>query len=116
MSRISSDDAYLIFDKWREERSPLQLVMKRPPGLRSVNSAFVTKVLHQTSQVLISALVDGEYLDVAVNLTSAEYEYEDATVVLPEFAGEKWVCFLAANFPNGNRYVFGEKAAEPEAP
>ena len=81
MSRISSDDAYLIFDKWREERSPLQLVMKRPPGLRSVNSAFVTKVLPQTSQVLISALVDGEYLDVAVNLTSAQYEYEDATVV-----------------------------------
>jgi hypothetical protein len=21
------------------------------------------------------------------------------------------VCFLAANFPNGNRYVFGERAA-----
>jgi len=115
MSRISTEDAYLIFDKWREERAALQLVMKRPPGLRAVNSAFVTSVLPNTSQVLISALVDGEYLSVAVNLQSAVYEYEEASAVLPDFAGGKWVCYLAANFPNGNRYIFGEKAAGPDA-
>ena len=112
MSRISPEDAYLIFDKWREERSPLQLVMKRPPGLRAVESAFVTGVLPHSHQVLISALVGAEYLKVAVNLQSAEYEYDDAGAALPEFAAGKWVCFVAANFPNGNRYVFGEKAAE----
>lgn len=114
MSRISPEDAYLIFDKWREERSPLQLAMKRPPGLRSVSSAFVKNVLPHSRQVLIAALVDSEYVSVAVNLEGAEYEYEDASAVLPEFAGGKWVCFLAANFPNGNRYVFGEKAAGME--
>jgi len=114
VSRISPEDAYLIFDKWREERSALQLVMKRPPGLRAVNSAFITSVLPHSSQVLISALVDAEYLSVAVNLKGAEYEYEDAGAVPPEFGGGNWVCFLAANFPNGNRYVFGEKAAERE--
>jgi hypothetical protein len=112
VSRISPEDAYLIFDKWREERSPLQLVMKRPPGLRAVESAFVTGVLPHSHQVLISALVGAEYLKVAVNLQSAEYEYDDAGAVLPEFAGGKWVCFVAAKFPNGNRYIFGEKAAE----
>jgi hypothetical protein len=112
VSRISPEDAYLIFDKWREERSPLQLVMKRPPGLRAVNSAFVKSVLPHSREVLIAALVDGEYVSVAVNLDGADYEYEDAKAVLPEFAGGKWVCFLAANFPNGNRYVFGERAAE----
>ena len=111
MSRISTEDAWLIFDKWREEQSPLQLVMKRPPGLRAVNSVFVKTVLSTSHQVLIAALVDGEYLNVSVNLEAAEYEYEDASAVLPEFAGGKWVCFLAANFPNGNRYVFGERAA-----
>ena len=86
--------------------------MKRPPGLRAVESAFVTGVLPHSHQVLISALVGAEYLKVAVNLQSAEYEYDDAGAVLPEFAGGRWVCFVAANFPNGNRYVFGEKAAE----
>jgi len=111
VSRISTEDAYLIFDKWREERSPLQLVMKRPPGLRAVNSVFVKTLLPRSHQVLIAALVDGEYLSVSVNLEAAEYEYEDASAILPEFAGGKWVCFLAANFPNGNRYVFGEQAA-----
>jgi hypothetical protein len=111
VSRISTEDAYLIFDKWREERSPLQLVMKRPPGLRAVNSVFVKTVLPASHQVLIAARVDGEYLNVSVNLEAAEYEYEDASAVLPEFAGGRWVCFLAANFPNGNRYVFGERAA-----
>ena len=111
MSRISPEDAYLIFDKWRDEGVPLQLVMKRPPGLRAVNATFVKSVLPHSQQVLIAALVDGEYLSVAVNLEGAQYEYEDANAVLPEFAGGKWVCFLAANFPNGNRYVFGERAA-----
>ena len=110
MSWISPEDAYLIFDKWREEQSPLQLVMRRPPGLRAVNSTFVKSVLPHSHQVLITALVAGEYLNVAVNLEGAEYEYEDASAVLPEFAGGKWICFLAANFPNGNRYVFGERA------
>jgi hypothetical protein len=41
VSQISPEDAYLIFDKWRDEQAPLQLVMKRPPGLRAVNSAFI---------------------------------------------------------------------------
>ena len=77
MSRISPEDAYLIFDKWRDEQAPLQLVMKRPPGLRAVNSAFIKSVLPHY------------------------------------FAGAKWVCFLAATFPNGNRYIFGERAAGP---
>jgi hypothetical protein len=116
VSKISTEDAYLIFDKWREEGAALQLVMKRPPGLRAVNSAFVKSVLPHSHQVLIAALVDGEYLSVAVNLKGVAYEYEDANAVLPEFAAGKWVCFLAANFPNGNRYVFGEKAAETEGP
>ncbi len=111
MSQISAEDAYLIFDKWRDEQSALQLVMKRPPGLRAVNSAFIKSVLPHSHQVLIAALVEDEYLNVAVNLEGAEYEYEDATAVLPDFAGAKWVCFLAATFPNGNRYVFGERAA-----
>jgi len=114
VSKISTDDAYLIFDKWREEQAPLQLVMKRPPGLRAVNSAFVKSVLPNSHQVLIAALVDSEYVSVAVNLEGAEYDYEDASADFPEFAGGKWVCFLAANFPNGNRYVFGEQAT-PEA-
>lgn len=111
VSKISAEDAWLIFDKWRDEQALLQLVMKRPPGLRAVNSTFVKSVLPHSHQVLIAALVDGEYLTVAVNLEGAEYEYEDANAVLPDFAGAKWVCFLAANFPNGNRYVFGERAA-----
>ena len=97
MSWISPEDAYLIFDKWREEQSPLQLVMKRPPGLRAVNSTFVKSVLPQSHQVLIAALVDGEYLNVAVSLEGVEYEYDDASAVLPEFAGGKWVCFLAVH-------------------
>ena len=75
VSQISTEDAYLIFNKWRDEQSALQLVMKRPPGLRAVNSAFIKSVLPHSHQVLIAALVDSEYVSVAVNLEGAEYEY-----------------------------------------
>src|SRR5260370_17700954 len=98
-----------MFDKWREEGSPLQLAMKRPPGLRAVNSVFVKSVLPASHQVLIAALVDGECLTVAVSLEFAEYEYEDANAVLPDFSGGKWLCFLAANFPNLNPYLLAHR-------
>ena len=76
---------------------------------------------------------NGEEVGVTVSLEGAEWEYtgagctcsplekEDAGAVLPEFVERvravlaarrkkmKWVCFLAATFPNGNRYVFGER-------
>ena len=114
MSRISTEDAFLMLAKWSEERAPIQFVMSRPAiqigGQRTASGAVVNEVLPQTQKALLTLRDEnGEDVSVTVSLEGAEWEYEDAGAVLPEFVELRWVCFLAATFSNGNRYVFGER-------
>jgi hypothetical protein len=115
VSRISIEDAFLMLAKWREERRPLQFTMSRPVGQHATSAAFVTEVLPHSQKVLLTLRdANGEDVPVTVSLAGAEWECEDAGGVLPEFAETKWVCFRSATFPNGNRYVLGERAT-PES-
>jgi hypothetical protein len=100
--------------KWREEGAAIQVVMSRPAiqagGHRAGSAAIVKEVLPQSRKALLTVRDEnGEDVGVTVSLEGAEWEYEDAGAVLPEFVEMKWVCFLAATFSNGNRYVFGER-------
>ena len=111
--------------KWSEERATIQVVMSRPAiqtsgesaqadrtmgGQRSASAAVVNEVLPHSQKALLTLRDEnGEDVGVTVSLEGAEWEYEDAGAVFPEFVEMKWVCFLAATFANGNRYVFGER-------
>ena len=100
--------------KWSEERAPIQFVMSRPAiqtgGQRAASVGVVKEVLPHSQKALLTLRDEnGEEVSVTVSLEGAEWEYEDAGAVLPEVVDMKWVCFLAATFPNGNRYVFGER-------
>jgi len=79
-------------------------------GQRAASSGVVKQVLPHTRKALLTLRDEnGEDVSVTVSLEGAEWEYEDAGAVFPEFVEMKRVCFLAATFPNGNRYVFGER-------
>jgi hypothetical protein len=111
MSRISAEDAFLMLAKWKEERARIQVVMSRPVRQRAASAAVVNEVLPHSRKALLTLCDEnGDDVGVTVSLEGAEWEYEDAGAVLPDFADIQWVCFLAATFPNGNRYVFGERA------
>jgi hypothetical protein len=116
MSRISAEDAFLLLAKWSEERAAIQVVMSpamKIGGQRAAAAATVERVLPHSKKALLTMRDEnGDDVGVTVSLEGAEWEYEDAGAVLPDFAEIQWVCFLAATFPNGNRYVFGERAAE----
>jgi hypothetical protein len=116
MSKISIEDAFLMLAKWSEERAAIQVVMSRPVRQRAASAAIVNDVLPHSQKALLTLRDDnGEDVSVTVSLQGAEWEYEDAGAVLPDFGEMKWVCFLAATFPNGNRYVFGERAKAESA-
>jgi hypothetical protein len=113
MSKISAEDAFLVLAKWSEERAAIQVVMSRPVRQRAASAALVNEVLPHSKKALLTLRDEnGDDVAVTASLEGAEWEYDDAGAVLPEFADIKWVCFLAATFPNGNRYVFGERVAE----
>ena len=107
--------------KWSEERAAIQVVMSRPAGQpagqRAASAAVVNEVLPHSQKALLTLRDEnGEDVGVTVSLEGAAWEYENAEAVLPEFVEMKWVCFLAAAFPNGNRYVFGERIKSSAAP
>jgi len=111
VSQISTEDAFLMLAKWSEERAAIQFVMSRPIRQRAASSAVVSEVLPHTQKALLTLRDEnGEEVSVTVSLEGAQWEYEDAGAVVPEFVEMNWACFLAANFPDGNRYVFGERA------
>ena len=116
MSRISAEDALRMLAKWSQERAAIQVVMSpaiRIGGQRAAAAGSVERVLPHSKKALLTLRDEnGEDVGMTVSLEGAEWEYEDAGAVLPEFADIEWVRFLAATFPNGNRYVFGERAAD----
>lgn len=99
--------------KWSEARATIQVVMSRAASQRAVSAAVINEVLPHSKKALLTMRDEnGEDVGVTVSLEGAEWEYEGAGGVLPDFVEIKWVCFLAATFPNGNRYVFGETGLE----
>ena len=114
MSKISSEGALLMLAKWAEERAPIRAVMSPAMtigGQRAVAVGIVEKVLPHSQKALLTLRDEGgDDVGVTVSLAGAEWEYEDAGGALPDFVEIKWVRFLAATFPSGSRYVFGEPA------
>ena len=110
MSRISTEDALAMLAKWSEKRAAIQVVLSRPGGQRAVSAAVINEVLPHSKKVLLTMRDEnGDDVGVTVSLEGAEWQYEDAGAVVPDFVEIKCVCFLVATFPNGNRYVFGER-------
>jgi hypothetical protein len=115
MSRISAEDAFLLLAKWSNERAGIYVVMSPAitiGGRRAAAAGTLERVLPHSQKALLTMRDEkDDDVGVTVSLEGAEWEYEDAGAVLPEFADINWAHFLAATFPNGNRYVFGERAA-----
>jgi len=111
MSRISPEDALLVLARWSEGKATIQVAMSRPARQRAAGRATVNEVLpHSRKALLTMRDENGDDVAVTVSLEGAEWEYEDTGAVLPDFPEIRWACFLAGTFPNGNRYVFGERA------
>ena len=89
----------------------MQVVMSRPGRQRAASTAILNEVLPHSKKALLTLRDEnGEDVAVTVSLEGAEWQYEDAGAVLPEFADIRWVRVLAATYPNGNSYAFGRLA------
>ena len=119
MSKILAADAFLMLKKWAEERAQIQVVMTpamRIGGERAAASGNVRRVLPHSQKALLTLRDEhGEDVAVTVDLAGADWEYEDSRTFPPELGDVQWVCFLAATFPNGSRYAFGERVAMPSS-
>jgi hypothetical protein len=112
MTKVSSSDAFLIFQKWIDEQTPVFF------GLGSIGEDIVHV---PGGQAILIEMTSGKYLSiltkppegdgdvVVMGLSDAEFEYADSREgVVPELAERKWACYVSATFPSGRVATFGE--------
>jgi NAD(P)-dependent dehydrogenase (short-subunit alcohol dehydrogenase family) len=111
MKRMGAAEAMERLAQWREEGAAIYVAMRRSARQRAEGAATIERVLpHSETVVLTMRDANGAAIGVTVDLTAAEWQ-EGAGETLPEFPGVAWSRFAAAAFPNGTRYIFGERAA-----
>ena len=107
---ISSVDAFSIFRKWKEDSSSVQLLtgsVQDVPTLRAPRR--LARVVEVSEPKEIVLVVEGKGAHRAsVNLCGASFEYADPRET-SEPASRVWVCFIEANLPSGQRWLFGER-------
>jgi len=110
----SWDDAFLIFSKWRDERTLLTVFREfsqteHGEMTLSGSTAFILDVNAMDGTVL--AGLDRETAE-DISLLGAEFEYSDPRSS-PLVDGQ-WECSLEARWPGGEMILFAEKPSLPE--
>ena len=107
---ISSEEAFLIFDKWRSEGKLVYVWTVAPDGQRRRFQASFSEVLTTSRRLILWAEREGgETVGVEVELGGATFEYADTRETAdPDLAAMAWVCFLSAFLPDGGAMMFGE--------
>ncbi|HVB32773.1 MAG TPA: hypothetical protein VNJ52_00155 [Patescibacteria group bacterium] len=100
---ISSEEALLLFSKWRDE-SKVLMVISRSGREVDVFLAAVTNVRESSGTVSMKATsLDGRQRDRVIDLREATVEYADPREAPnPERSAEVWECFLQVSFPAGS--------------
>lgn len=101
MSSIAPEEAFRVLAKWSEEKAAIHVAMSRSAmkigGQRAASAAIVNQALPHSQKLLLTLRDEnGDDVALTVSLEGAKWE-----------RGAGW---LAASFPNGNCYVFGERA------
>jgi hypothetical protein len=112
MNMASWDDAFLIFDKWRDDPGPPLISVLRPVQLHgdtilNGGTGFVRAVDPHRGIVLVEMDAEIEEID----LSGASFEYSDPRS--SPLVDGKWECSLEARFPDGSMILFAQKTELP---
>lgn len=118
MMSISTSEAFLIFAKWRDQKSQLQIGFFRPKlNPRPVGSpGIILSCSEQHNSISAVILIDGQQNEWRVNLADAAFQYGEPadTAVFPEWAERKWQSYLSVELPTGDSVIFAERATQEE--
>jgi hypothetical protein len=116
MKKISSEDAFMMFNLWRDRKSQLQLSIWK--GEVSASAGTPAQVISSGNEkVEVSIIANGQEATWRIDFSGASFEIgkpEDAAV-FPKFAERAWVRYLLVELPdNGNKYLFAEKSVDTQ--
>jgi hypothetical protein len=111
MTKISSAEAFLIFAKWRDEKSQVQLSIRKPDGSSAGTPVSIISISGTKESVSAEIVLSGQKKKCLLDCRNASFSYgEPAEVaVFPEFAEGTWASYLVAECPSGTALVFAER-------
>jgi hypothetical protein len=113
MNNISSDEAFSILRKWREEGAILQFLFNDTrTGKFRPWWVLVSKVISEGSPSVVLSKLD-PFPFVRVDLAAAAFKYGDSRELsddprLASLAEHGWVCFLLLDMPSGRLMMLSE--------
>ena len=113
MTSISSADAFLIFGKWRDNESQIQ-VSFRKEGKSAGSPAGILEVFPKEESISALIVVDGQPAKWTGDFRRASFSYGEPkdTAAFPEFAEGKWASYLLVELPDGDSILFAERFRE----
>lgn len=112
MTKISADDAYLLFGKWREQNSTLHAAFFERQN-RSAFEASILDVSQIEQTVSLLAVRDGLTTRKTFRLSDATFRYEEPLTLSysPHLGDGKWGAYLFVEFSDGFSALFAERTA-----
>jgi len=110
MNMTSSDEAFSLFDKWKDDGRFI-LLHSYTHGQRNRFAAIVVDVLKHSGIVLLRVKAsDMSESELSVDLQGATFEYADPRESPdPELAETIWDCFLVVFLPSGGSLIFAAR-------
>jgi len=111
MTNISSSDAFVILEKWRDGTSQVRLSMRNADGSVDGTPVSIISTSDSDESVLVEMLLSGQGEKCCLDFRDASFSQGDPSdsAVFPEFAEGRWVSYLVVEFPTGAMFAFAER-------
>ena len=111
MTNISSADAFLIFAKWRDDKSQVQLSIHKPDGMVAGTPVSIISISESEESISAEIVLDGQKKKCRLNFRGGSFSYGEPadSAIFPEFAEGKWASYLDVQCPSGTIFIFAER-------
>jgi len=111
MTSLSSSEAFLIFGKWRDNESQLQIVFFGFGKLVGSTPGVIKETSPNEESVAAFIVEKGQPAEWRVSLRGASFQYGEPldSALYPELAEGKWASYLFVELPDGKSIFFAER-------
>lgn len=113
MTSISSEEAFLIFGKWRDNKSQLQITFFKPKDEFPPQSSpgIILNCPGNDERLSAAIVVNGQQHEWRVDLAGASFQYGEPSdsALFPELAEGKWASYLSVELHTGDLILFAER-------
>ncbi len=108
---ISASEAFLMFGKWRDGKSPVQLSIRKADGSEQGSPVSIISTSEIDESVDAEIVANTQKQSCRLDLRGASFSYGEPahSALYPEFAEGKWTSYLVVECPTGTMFLSAER-------